>query len=76
MKIEEVSKDRTFTTMCLSELTPDEVDMVVQDHDALADVMEKHGAGNTYTCWKCGYGIYSIRHFGGNILVMIGNSCD
>ena len=76
MKIEQVSKDRTFTTLCLSELTPEEVDSVVHDHDALADVMEKHGNGSTYDCWHNGYGIYSIRHFGGNLLVEIGNSCD
>ena len=28
------------------------------------------------TAWLCGYGIYGIRHFGGHLIVTVGNNCD
>ena len=77
LKIEEVAKDRTFTTMCINGLSVKEMDDVLtRREDALQEVMEKYGEGNTFTCWKCGYGIYSIRHCGADLYVLIGNSCD
>lgn len=48
--------------------------------DALADILDNHENdfrnANLGTCWRCGYGIYGIRHFGGHLLVTVGNSCD
>jgi hypothetical protein len=73
---EEASHDRCFTTYIFEGLSVEEIDQILANHDALGDVMEKHGMGNTYNCWHNGYGIYGIRHFGGHLLVMIGNSCD
>ena len=50
------------------------------DRDVLAEIMDAHPNdyrnGNLGTCWRCGYGIYSIRHFGGHLIVEVGNSCD
>ena len=48
--------------------------------DVLAEILDAHPNdyrnGNLGTCWRCGYGIYSIRHFGGHLIVEVGNSCD
>lgn len=48
--------------------------------DVLAEILDAHENdyrnGNLGTCWRCGYGIYSIRHFGGHLIVEVGNSCD
>ena len=48
--------------------------------DILAEILDAHENdyrnGNLGTCWRCGYGIYSIRHFGGHLIVEVGNSCD
>ena len=77
MKIEPVSKDWLYTTMCISGLTVAEMnDILTRGEDALGEVMALHGAEGAFTCWKCGYGIYSIRHCGGDLFVQIGNSCD
>ena len=76
LKIERVSKDWVFTTLCISGLSVDEMNEILNRHDALGEVMEKHGMGDTYTYWKCGFGIYSINHCGGDLFVQIGNSCD
>jgi len=51
-----------------------------EQRDVLAEILDKHDndyrSGNLGTCWRQGYGIYSIRHFGGHLLVDVGNSCD
>lgn len=49
--------------------------------DVLADILDAHpndyrGGEKIGTAWRCGYGIYSIRHFGGHLIVEVGNSCD
>ena len=48
--------------------------------DVLAEILDEHDNdyrnGNLGTCWRWGYGIYSIRHFGGHLIVEVGNSCD
>lgn len=53
---------------------------VKDDRDVLAEILDAHENdyrnGNLGTCWRCGYGIYSIRHFGGHLIVEVGNSCD
>lgn len=50
------------------------------DRDVLAEILDAHENdyrnGNIGTCWRYGYGIYSIRHFGGHLIVEVGNSCD
>lgn len=50
------------------------------DRDVLAEILDSHENdyrnGNLGTCWRQGYGIYSIRHFGGHLIVEVGNSCD
>lgn len=77
LKIEESSHDRTFTTYIVEGLSVEEMNQILNvSHDALGDIMVKHGMGDTYNCWHNGYGIYGIRHFGGHLLVTIGNSCD
>lgn len=76
LQIEEASRDRTYKTMCITGLSVEEMNEVLDNHDALGEVMEKYGMGSTYRCWHNGYGIYSIRHIGGHLLVEIGNSCD
>ena len=77
MTIELASKDFHFTTLLINGLSPKEMDYILAGReDALGEVMEKHGAGDTFRVWKCGYGIYGIRHFGGHLMVEIGNSCD
>lgn len=50
------------------------------NRDVMAEILDAHENdyrnGNLGTCWRCGYGIYSIRHFGGHLIVEVGNSCD
>ena len=50
------------------------------DRDVLAEILDEHDNdyrnGNLGTCWRWGYGIFSIRHFGGHLIVEVGNSCD
>jgi len=76
LKIETAYSDRIFTTMCINGFSPKEMNEILEDRDALGKLMEKHGHGNTYECWHNGYGIYSVRHCGGDLFVQIGNSCD
>lgn len=77
MRFETVAQDRYFTTICITGLTVEEMnDVLTRGETGLQEVMENHGDGNTFTCWKCGYGIYSIRHCGADLFVQIGNSCD
>ena len=51
-----------------------------EQRDVLAEILDKHTNdyrnGNLGSCWRQGYGIYSIRHFGGHLIVDVGNSCD
>lgn len=75
--IKEEFRDNTFRTMCIDGLSVTEVDEILKrGDDALGEIMSKHGMKNTFNCWKCGYGIYGIRHVGGHLFVLIGNSCD
>ena len=58
----------------------DAADEGKERRDVLAEILDAHENdyrnGNLGTCWRCGYGIYSIRHFGGHLIVEVGNSCD
>ena len=76
-----------MTTYLIEGFTPQEMDSILKSEswetqrDRLAILLNSHendlrNGKNIGTCWKCGYGIYNIRHFGGNLLVTIGNSCD
>ena len=82
LKIERQYSDRTFTTMLIEGFTPEEMDEILNpknhEHrdDALCDYLEQYGCKDLANCWHNGYGIYGIRHFGGHLLVEIGNSCD
>ena len=68
-------------------LTPDEMNSILdapgfeQKRERLVELLDKHEndfqSGHSLgTCWGCGYGIYGIRHFGGHLIVDVGNSCD
>ena len=88
LHIEKVSSDRTFNTFTVEGLSVEEMDAVLNAEkdgkdrrDILVEVMDKHENDSAYghniaEGWRCGYGIYSIRHFGGHLLVTVGNSCD
>ena len=66
--------------------SPDEMDSILnaktfeEGREKLAELLDSHendmNRGNLGTRWLCGYGIYSIRHFGGHLLVDVGDSCD
>ena len=77
LTIKKEYRDNTFTTMCIEGFSVEEInDILNRGEYALGELMKKHGEVNTFNCWKCGYGIYGIRHVGGHLFVMIGNSCD
>lgn len=75
------------TTYLIEGLSVEEMNSVLgassfeKQRDELAAILNSHENNLPYgknigTCWKCGYGIYNIRHFGGSLLVSIGSSCD
>jgi len=88
LHIEKTSSDRTFDTFIVEGLSVAEMDLVLtarhygkDDRDVLVDVMNKHKNDSSYgqniaEAWRCGYGIYGIHHFGGHLIVTVGNSCD
>lgn len=84
LHIEESSRDRTFTIYIVEGLSVAEVNEILNGkdrRDALVEVMGRHENDSRYgrniaEAWRCGYGIYGIRHFGGHLLVTVGNSCD
>lgn len=88
LHIEKVSSDRTFDTFIVEGLSVEEMDDVLtahkhgkDDRDVLVNVMNKYKNDSSYgqniaEAWRCGYGIYGIRHFGGHLIITVGNSCD
>jgi len=84
LKIEHVSSDRYFDFLTIEGFTPEEMDYIIKgDDDGVKDnrdrfvkVMEKHEEGSRANAWRWGYGIYSIRHIGGHLLIEVGNNCD
>ena len=82
LKIEKQYADRLSTTILVEGFSPEEMNEILnpKKHDdgrnALCDLLEKHGYGSTAKSWHNGYGIYDIRHFGGHLIVKIGNNCD
>lgn len=82
LKIERVSNDRFFETLMITGLSVDEMNYILDGNgdgkridDRLCETMSKR-TGRTYDDWRYGYGIYSVRHVGGHLLVQIGNNCD
>lgn len=74
-------------TFLVTGFSPDEMDNILRSEtwekqrDLLADLLCKYENNTHYgtsigKVWKCGCGIYGIRHFGGNLLVTVGSSCD
>ena len=68
-------------------LSPDEMNSILdagsweEERSRLIKLLDEYEndyqAGHSLgTCWGCGYGIYSIRHFGGHLIVDVGSSCD
>lgn len=88
LHIEKMGSDRTFTQWLVEGLSIEEMNKVlnasengVDDRDALVEVMARHDNDSSYgkniaEAWRNGYGIYGIRHFGGHLIVTVGNSCD
>ena len=88
LHIEKFSSDRLFDTFIVEGLSVEEMDAVLNarqngqdDRDVLVEVMNQHENDSSYgqniaEAWRCGYGIYGIRHFGGHLIVDVGNSCD
>ena len=87
LHIEKTSGDRYFDTYMVEGLSVDEMNSILNPEngkdkrDVLVSVMSNHDNDSWYgkniaDAWRCGYGIYSIRHFGGHLLIEVGNSCD
>ena len=88
LHIEKVSSDRCFDFYTVEGLTVEEMNYVIDGNgdgkrreDRLVEVMSKHDNDSWYgkniaEGWRLGYGIYSIRHIGGHLLIEVGNSCD
>ena len=88
LHIEKVSSDRYYDFYTVEGLTVEEMNFVIDGYDSstskadrLVEVMSKHDNDSSYgknivEGWRWGYGIYSIRHIGGHLLIEVGNSCD
>ena len=88
LHIEKSSSDRCFNTFIVEGLSVDEMNKILNarnngfdERDVLVEVMSKHDNDSSYgkniaESWRNGYGIYGIRHFGGHLIVTVGNSCD
>lgn len=83
LEFEKVSHNHTFTTECISGLSVEEMDYILDGNgdgkdidDRLCETLNKRTNSTMYDAWRYGYGIYGIKHFGGHLLVTIGNSCD
>lgn len=88
LHIEKTGSDRCFDHYSVEGLSVEEMNEILNarhngkdDRDVLVDVMSRHENDSWYgkniaSGWRWGYGIYSIRHIGGHLLVEVGNSCD
>ena len=84
--LEKTVRHSHFTTYMVEGLSPKEMNDILnapsweEKQMALVKYLNQYEnnykSGNLGTCWSCGYGIYGIRHFGGCLLVDIGNTCD
>ena len=88
LHIEKAYSDNFYNTFIVEGLSVEETQEILTAHangkderDVLVDVMSRHENDSDYgqniaSGWRWGYGIYDIRHFGGHLLVEVGNSCD
>ena len=88
LHIEKAYSDNVFNTFIVEGLSVEETKEILtarengkDQRDVLVDVMSRHENDSDYgqniaEGWRCGYGIYDIRHFGGHLLVEVGKSCD
>ena len=88
LHIEKTYRDRHFNTFLIEGLDPLEMKQITEarrnkkdERDVLVEVMSHHENDSAYgqniaEAWRNGYGIYSIKHCGGHLLVEVGNSCD
>lgn len=76
-----------FNTFLVEGLSPEEMDEILnapsfsEQRDIMVKIIDSHPNDSYYgqniaSGWRYGYGIYDIRHFGGHLLVKVGNSCD
>ena len=73
LKLEIAAQDSKYTTICVTGLTVAEMNYVLENgKEPLSKVMEQNGASDVYERWENEFGIYSIRHVGGHLFVMIG----
>ena len=82
LKIEVSSRDRTFTTYVIEGLSVDEMNRILNPQpdgsnmdSRLQEILNSHNPG-LGDDWRWGYGIYGVKHFGGHLLVTVGNSCE
>lgn len=82
LNIEVMSKNRTFTDFIVEGLSVEEMNWILDPQndgttreDRLVETLNKHNP-TLGTSWSCGYGIYGINHFGGHLIVKVGNTCD
>lgn len=87
LHIEKQYSDNVFSTYLVDGLSVDEMDRILkagtfeERRDIMVEIMDSHENDSSYgqkiaTGWRWGYGIYGINHFGGHLLVRVGNSCD
>ena len=83
LKIEVTSKDRYWETLMISGLSVKDMKYILDGNgdgkkmdDRLCETMNRITNSTMYDAWRYGYGIYSVRHVGGHLLVQVGNNCD
>ena len=81
LKVELQYSDSTYNTYLIEGLSVKEQNTILNSDSfsemksILADILDEYKPG-LGTRWHNGYGIYGINHFGGNLLVKVGRSCD
>ena len=87
LHVEKISSDRYFDMYSVDGLSVEDMNEILHPadgksrEDALVEVFARNKNDSWYgeniaEAWRYGYGIYSIRHVGGSLLIEVGNSCD
>ena len=88
LHIEKVSSDRWYDFYTVEGMTIEDMNYVLSGNgdgkkreDRLMETMDKYDNDSWYghnigSAWRWGYGIYSVRHIGGHLLIEVGNNCD
>ena len=87
LHIEKIGTDRCYIQWLVEGLSVEEMNTIIDTEsfseqcDCLVNIMGNHDNDSYYgkniaEGWRRGYGIYDIRHFGGHLIVTVGNSCD